>query len=86
MFPLSEVPCLYAKALETTLLFLEDVFLTGILASKCEITRNHVELFIPKQIDECTLNDSNFILVHYAPLKEKEVIQEILTFGYSEHC
>lgn len=86
IIPSSEITCLYEAALETPLVYLEDVFVTGILAETCGIRRQHNEFFLPKKRSPCLLNDSNFILAHGIKLKDKEIIQEILTFGYSEHC
>ncbi|TRY77994.1 hypothetical protein TCAL_11892, partial [Tigriopus californicus] len=86
IIPSSEITCLYEAALETPLVYLEDVFVTGILAETCGIRRQHNEFFLPNKRSPCLLNDSNFILAHGIKLKDKEIIQEILTFGYSEHC
>ena len=35
----SAVPCLYAQALKLPLFHIEDVFITGFVAQKCNLTR-----------------------------------------------
>ena len=65
---MSTVDCLYHQALSTPLLHLEDVFLTGILADKCNVARETTNLIFPNRMSSSALmalGTTNFALVHY---------------------
>ena len=68
LVPSKWIKCLYEKALETPQLHLEDVFVTGILRSKCGISLIHDPRFVHFK-DTSTQVFDNF-LIH--PVTEEE--------------
>ena len=44
IFPTWMADCLMKAALETPLIYMEDVFVTGILAEQCKFERQNIEV------------------------------------------
>ena len=65
VIPISAVTCLYVKGLDTAFVFLEDIFVTGILRTKCGVgLRDNADFyFIGKEL--CKFNWRKDLLVHY---------------------
>jgi len=72
IFQARSADCLYREALRTPLIHLEDVYLTGILARSCGISRKLDQRFHPNEWFQCRINATNFVLVHYKRGARKE--------------
>ena len=65
--------CLLGKSLETPLIHMEDVYVTGILAERCGYSRNNVTGFYSRRLKP---TDPKEIVItsHYVKPKEQKVL------------
>jgi len=78
LFQARSVPCLYREALRTPIIHLEDVYVTGVLASACAIERRLDDRYHPNEWYQCRITSTNFVLVHYKRGKRKEKLYALL--------
>ena len=70
LIPIDSVPCLYAKGLDTRYIFVEDVFVTGIVRAKCGVGLRHNSKFfsLGKQLSK--FDGRKDLLVHYVKSRD----------------
>ena len=69
--------CLLEKALETPLIHLEDVYITGILAEKCGLQVGGIPGFSNGRHDPCE-SDADIVTMHFMKPAEQQILQDIL--------
>ena len=77
IFPTTMAKCLLAKALETPLIPIEDLFVTGIVGGKCGFSRKDVPGFYVNRIDPCG-PDAEIVLLHGVEPEEQHLLQELM--------
>ena len=70
LIPIDSVPCLYAKGLDTPYIFLEDVFVTGIVRNKCHIGLRHNSKFFNLGKQPSEFDGRKDLLVHYVKSRD----------------
>jgi hypothetical protein len=65
--------CLLSKSLETPLIHMEDVYVTGILAEKCGYPRNNVSGFYSRRLKPKDPKEG-VISSHYVKPKEQKIL------------
>ena len=71
LIPINSVPCLYTKGLDTRYLFLDDVFVTGIVRTKCGVglrDNSKFYLFLGKRLSK--FDGRKDLVVHYVNSRE----------------
>ena len=68
---------MYAAALSLPYFHIEDVFMTGFVAEKCNISRVNIPSHHPEAIDHTQVNPEDTIL-HYITPEEKYKIHSVV--------
>ena len=79
IFSRNNFACLYAGALTLPYFHIEDVFMTGFVAEKCNIKRVNIPSFHPAAIDHTQVSPED-ILLHYITPEEKYKIHSVVIF------
>ena len=77
--------CLLQKSLETPLLHIEDIYLTGILAEKCGFEKGDIPGILKRPQDPCKYAEDTFI-AHAVKPEDQPLMQEILTKRIRTKC
>ena len=85
IFPTSMAKCLLQKSLETPLVHIEDIYLTGILAEKCGFEKGHIPGIFKIPEDPCNYPKETFI-AHAVKPEDQPLMQEILTKRRRTKC
>lgn len=86
LFPAWMATCLYQQALTTPLLYLEDVFLTGIVAQKCGYSVGNQEGFFSHRINPCTRLEQSIFVIHYVTPRKQFLLSEIFDRNLKQQC
>ena len=88
IFPKAMASCLFKMSLVTPLIPIEDLFVTGILASKCGFPIQHLSGFHTKRVDLCN-STIEVVLAHNIFPDEQKFAHKIVTKrggGGNENC
>jgi hypothetical protein len=72
-------------SLTSPLVPIEDLFVTGILASKCGFSIQHIPGFHIKRIDACN-STVDILLAHNIFPEEQKLVQQILNRRPGDNC
>jgi hypothetical protein len=77
--------CLLQKSLETPLVHIEDIYLTGILAEKCGFEKGHIPGILKIPQDPCKYDADTFI-AHRVKPEDQQLMQELLSKRIRTKC
>jgi hypothetical protein len=69
--------CLLNKALETPLIHMEDVYVTGMLAEQCGFQRNNVSGFYSRNLKPKDSKEGVITLHYVKPNEQKILLQTV---------
>ena len=71
LFPISTAQCLFKNSNRVSLIVLEDVYVTGFLAKKCQMTVKNSQNFKYMGIkDYCDVNPYKDVVIHRVDIKK----------------
>ncbi len=79
IMPRWTLKCLYEEALRLPYFFIEDVFMAGFVADRCNIRKKHYPGFVPGRKEALEINPAEDILIHYMDHEHKFDVHKIVT-------
>ena len=78
------LPCLYQESLNVPYFFIEDVFIGGFVAERCNAERKNLPGYSPlgKVSDESSFDKD--LLIHYVDHDMKHNVHRIITSGHNK--
>ena len=77
--------CLLKTALQTPLVHIEDVYVTGILAEKCAFPKGDIPGFFKVWVDPCN-PENDIVLLHNIKPEDQFFLQEVVSKKSKRQC